>query len=105
MPIAESALCKVSVRPSNIAGLVVALLFGRAGDGAAIGEDWYHFRRGAGFVRDDLRVATRCGAYDIIPIRPASQADREYLEGLVGEPWKWWRNCFCVTRRLWRAQR
>lgn len=67
--------------------------------------DWYHFRRGAGFVRDDLRAAERCGAYDITPVRDAMPEDRDYLEGLIGTPWRWWRNCFCVTAGLWRAGR
>lgn len=100
----ESTLYRISVRPSTILGLLASLMVGRAGDGAAIGNDWYHFRRGSGFVRDDLRIAGRSGACDILPVRAATEEDRAYLESLIGTPWRWWCNCFCVTRGLWHEQ-
>lgn len=96
------ALYRVSRRPTDFFGLLTTLIWGRAGDGVAIDGAWFHFRKRKGFVQDDIRLAMRAGIFDIRPIRVATSADWLYLKSQVGLEWRWWRNCFCVTRRLFR---
>ena len=95
-------LYRVSRRPTDLAGLLATLIWGRAGDGAALDGAWFHFRKRKGFTKDRVCLATRSGLFDIRPIRVATEADWLYLESRVGLEWRWWRNCFCVTRRLFR---
>ena len=102
-PSAGLLLYRVSLRPLTGLGFLASLVCGRGGDGAAIGDDWYHFRHGYGFCKDSLSIARRAATiYDIIIIRAATDADRVYLESQVGRLWKWYRNCFSMTARLWR---
>ena len=63
-----------------------------------IGERWYRFKRGRGFVVLPADLAKRAG-YKIEYVRPATAEDIEYLESNLGSDWSWLHNCVTVMSR------
>ena len=94
-------LYRVAKEPDGPMGLILFLMLGRAGDGALIGDSWYHFRRGR-FVKDTKGALMRKPGYRIAPTREATEADIRGLESDIGKPWGIVNNCLTnISARLW----
>lgn len=96
-----SMLHRVEKVPDSAFGILLASLFGRAGDGVLAGGNWYHYRRGV-FVRDGLEVLHRARGYVVRPLRKVTESDVAFLDRMVGERWHWWANCFTRLHHLWK---
>ena len=94
-------LYRVAKEPDGPMGMMLFLLLGRAGDGALVGNDWFHFRRGR-FVKDNKETLMRKPGYRIAPVREATEADIRKLENDVGKSWGLVNNCLTkISARLW----
>ena len=90
---------RVAKKPDGPLGMVIYLLMGRAGDGALIGNDWYHYRRGK-LVKDEKEALMRKPGYYIEPIRDATPEDIQRLERNIGRRWSLLDNCLRISPRL-----
>ena len=97
-------LYRVAKKPDGPFGMMMFLLMGRAGDGALIGDWWYHFRQWF-FVKDRKETLMRKPGYYISPVREATAADIQRFEAAIGKPWGWRHNCLTeITARLTGGQ-
>ena len=97
-------LYRAAKKPDGPLGMALFLFLGRAGDGAVVGDNWYHFSRGK-FVRSWAAKLRRRQGYIIQYIREATPEDIEHFESTVGRPWGWRFNCLTtVTWWLMRNQ-
>ena len=87
---------RVAKKPDGPLGMLLYLLMARAGDGVVIGDDWYHFHRGA-FTKEWAARLRRKRGYIVQEIGEATVADKLHFEQSIGKPWGFRYNCLTVV--------
>lgn len=100
-------LYKVIKKPDDLTSIVAAMFTGAGSVSAIVGSQWGHFRRtglftGVFVVESADRVKGKMG-YNIIPLRPSTHRDMQFIMDLHGAPWRLWHNCFSTLGELWKT--